>query len=85
MNDLLTSYDFDLELIRSELFGRHIAGLLDDQERTKLLKKVHQLELDKFVSGLHRGLFSGSPIDKRAEAAERFKALTRGLATAGHR
>lgn len=77
--DRLVSHDFDLEVTLSEMFGRHLASLLDEQERTQLLEKVHELELDKFLGDLHRGLFRGNPVDKRAEAAQRFAALTKGL------
>ncbi|AOY70126.1 hypothetical protein ARZXY2_560 [Arthrobacter sp. ZXY-2] len=77
--DRLVAQDFDLEVTLSEMFGRHLASLLDEQERTQLLEKVHALELDKFLGDLHRGLFRGNSIDKRAEAAQRFAALTKGL------
>ncbi len=79
--DLLASNDFDLEVTLSELFGRHLASLLDEQERTQLLEKVDELKLDKFIGDLHRGLFPAGPNSQRAEAAQRFAALTKGLAS----
>lgn len=77
--DLLVSNDFDLTLTMNELFGGHIAGLLEAPERARLLEKVHELEPEKFIGDLHRGLYRGSPPYKRNEAAQQFAALTKGL------
>lgn len=77
--DLLVSNDFDLTLTMSELFGRHLASLLEAPERARLLEKVDELEPEKFIGDLQRGLYRGSPPYKRNEAAQQFAALTKGL------
>ncbi|MDR6435375.1 putative nucleotidyltransferase [Paenarthrobacter nicotinovorans] len=77
--DLLAAYGHDMSKTLTELFGRHLASVLEFQEHARLMDKVHGLDVDRFVNDLHRGLFPEMLIDRRSEAVDRFSALTKGL------
>jgi predicted nucleotidyltransferase len=77
--ELLVSNSFDLTLTAAELFGRHLAGLLELHEHARLVDKVSELEFSQFASDLRRGIFRGSSANKSEAAAARFGALIRGL------